>query len=442
MKNEQEKRRMDQQESGRSGLKYFLQHGGAGVLASVLIILIFLICATWLKSLVFGVLISCLLLPLERFFEEKVFKIRKKSPGKRWFNFRFSKKELSPEEAAVKEQQSQIFKSSLAAMLTLIVLITAVVFLATAFLIPQAAKAKQHLSEWGKNSPAIEKVERYLLEHGKESAEGSADGNVIQTIRKNLRELAEENKETLASFAVARGKDLFTVVYRFLKGLGLLFFDVILAIFFGFYFLQKIAFFEGAGSRRRSRTGEWFVDLFFNSPWLPAVSRRTKWQTVRIMTHIGGILTRWVRGYFTVISSEMLLYILLFTAAGVPYALLAGIVAGLTVLLPFIGPMISFCLTAGLCLVFCESSLLLTLIFVTVIYFLINGLLEQFFLYPACIGEVSGLTTVETIIVVLIGGIAAGISGMIFAIPAAAVIKYLVPVIYRATSYSSGKTGQ
>jgi predicted PurR-regulated permease PerM len=250
-----------------------------------------------------------------------------------------------------------------------------------------------------------------LQNHGQDPEKNSGEQKAFQSVRKEIRKVAEENKAKLASFAVAKGKDLVTVIFHVVKELGILFFDVILSVFFGFYFLQKIAFFEGTGSRRRTRTAEWFVNLFYNSPWLPDVSRKTKSQTAKILTHIGVILTRWVRGYVTVISIEMVLYIVLFMAAGVPYALFAGIIAGLTVLLPFLGPIISFCLTVGLCLAFCENWLFLTLIFVALIYLLINGILEQFFLYPACIGEVSGLTTVETIIAVLAGGIAAGISG-------------------------------
>ena len=65
------------------------------------------------------------------------------------------------------------------------------------------------------------------------------------------------------------------------------------------------------------------------------------------------------------------------------------------------------------------------------IYLLHNGIIEQFFIYPAVIGESLGLSTLETIIVVLLGGIIAGIPGMIFALPTASVIKYLVPQIYR-----------
>jgi predicted PurR-regulated permease PerM len=64
------------------------------------------------------------------------------------------------------------------------------------------------------------------------------------------------------------------------------------------------------------------------------------------------------------------------------------------------------------------------------IYLIQNGIVEQLFLYPAVIGGSLGLTTLETIIVVLLGGIFAGITGMIFAIPTAAVLKYLIPKIY------------
>jgi len=47
------------------------------------------------------------------------------------------------------------------------------------------------------------------------------------------------------------------------------------------------------------------------------------------------------------------------------------------------------------------------------------------------IGEALGLSTLETIIVVLLGGMLAGVTGMIFALPTAAVIKFIVPQLYR-----------
>ena len=115
-----------------------------------------------------------------------------------------------------------------------------------------------------------------------------------------------------------------------------------------------------------------------------------------------------------------------------PYAPLLAIIAGLTILLPFLGPIGSFLLTVIICLIFCQEHLIGTLIGASITYVLINGVLEQFFLYPKLIGGAIELTTVETVIAVLLGGLIAGIPGMIFAVPAAAILKYLVPRIYQA----------
>lgn len=412
----------------------FLHHGGAGVLAAIVIILIFLICATWLKSLIFGILLSFILLPLEHFFYDKIFRNEKKGWITRLKEY-ITKKRLPEEEELKMMRQKRVFKASLAAFTTFFLILFLILFLSSYFLIPQVKHLKNSVVQWGKTSPTVAKVEKYILENdGNKIKKSEKNETSITILRKHLNVLAGDNKNVLAIFTHNTEKSVITNVYNLLKGIGNLMLDIVLSIFFGFYFLQKIALFEGKGSLRKRRTGEWFVNLFYNSPWLPDVSFRTKKQAERIITHIGGILSRWVRGYFVVITIEFCLYTLLFIACGIPYPLLAGSVAGLTVLLPFIGPVVSFALTAGLCIAFCEVDLVMTLLFVCGIYLFINGLLEQFFLYPVFIGQVSGLTTVETIIVVLIGGLVAGITGMIFAVPAAAVIKYIIPVIYRASA--------
>ena len=58
-----------------------------------------------------------------------------------------------------------------------------------------------------------------------------------------------------------------------------------------------------------------------------------------------------------------------------------------------------------------------------------NGIIEQFILYPAVIGDSLGLTTLETIVVVLLGALFAGIPGMLLALPTASVLKYLISQI-------------
>jgi len=113
----------------------------------------------------------------------------------------------------------------------------------------------------------------------------------------------------------------------------------------------------------------------------------------------------------------------------VPYAPVVGGIAGLTILLPFIGPIASCLLTVTVCLAIGQTSMMIVLAVIGV-YLIVNGVAEQLFLYPRFVGEAMGLNILETIIVVLLGGLFAGISGMIFAVPAAAVLKYLIPKIY------------
>ena len=81
---------------------------------------------------------------------------------------------------------------------------------------------------------------------------------------------------------------------------------------------------------------------------------------------------------------------------------------------------------------------------IIIAYLIYNGIIEQFILYPAVIGEALGLSTLETIIVVLLGAIFAGITGMIFALPAASVAKYIIPQLYRnfLNSKLPGTAGQ
>jgi predicted PurR-regulated permease PerM len=61
-----------------------------------------------------------------------------------------------------------------------------------------------------------------------------------------------------------------------------------------------------------------------------------------------------------------------------------------------------------------------------------NMVVEQLFLYPAFVGEALGLNILETLIVVLLGGLFAGLAGMIFAVPVASVLKFLIPRLYQS----------
>ena len=111
-----------------------------------------------------------------------------------------------------------------------------------------------------------------------------------------------------------------------------------------------------------------------------------------------------------------------------------GSIAGLTVLLPFLGPIISFALTCGLCMMFLDGLTFgnMTFVYILIIYFVLHSIVEQLFLYPALVGEALGLNVLETLIVVLLGGVFSGITGMILAVPVASILKFIIPRIYRS----------
>ena len=138
-----------------------------------------------------------------------------------------------------------------------------------------------------------------------------------------------------------------------------------------------------------------------------------------------------MRGYLWIIIIETAIYITAFLLLGIPYAIPLGMVAGMTVLLPFLGPLISLVLTIGVCLVSGHADVTLCLTLAGV-YFVMNSIIEQLFLYPAFVGEALGLNILETLIVVLLGGLFAGLAGMIFAVPVASVLKFLVPRLYQS----------
>ena len=132
-----------------------------------------------------------------------------------------------------------------------------------------------------------------------------------------------------------------------------------------------------------------------------------------------------------IIIIETSIYVVAFLLLGVPYAILLGVIAGLTVLLPFLGPLISLAITIIVCLVTGHADLTLCLSLVG-LYFVMNSIIEQLFLYPAFVGEALGLNVLETLIVVLLGGLFAGLAGMIFAVPVASVLKFLIPRLYQS----------
>lgn len=215
-----------------------------------------------------------------------------------------------------------------------------------------------------------------------------------------------------------------------LGAIGNFLLNALLALFFFSFFLKKMALFHHEHQEQKQE-GDYLVQSLFQTSWLPTTSEETLRSAAEVINEVFYKLKTWVRGYLWIIIIETIAYITIFLLLGVPYAIILGGIAGLTVLLPFIGPLISIILTMGVCLITGQANMSL-LLAIGGVYAIMNMIVEQLFLYPAFVGEALGLNILETMIVVLLGGLFAGLAGVIFAVPAASVLKFIVPRLYQS----------
>lgn len=132
------------------------------------------------------------------------------------------------------------------------------------------------------------------------------------------------------------------------------------------------------------------------------------------------VLGAFLRGQFVVMLAQALMYSIGLWIVGVPYAFLLGTVAGLASIIPYAGA------TIGV-----GSSLLVAwfsfggdwqpLLWVGVV-FAVGQTVESMILTPVLIGDRIGLHPVAVIFALMAGGELAGFTGMLVALPAAAVL--------------------
>ncbi|MPM72558.1 hypothetical protein SDC9_119534 [bioreactor metagenome] len=242
----------------------------------------------------------------------------------------------------------------------------------------------------------------------------------------------DQAQKQLAELLLKKSGGLFAFLAGFAARFAALLLNILLTFFFFSLFLSKIAGFTNDSANAGLKSSSYLIRTVFNGKWLPRMSENNLQEGDRIVGEVINKLRIWLRGYLTMIAIDFCVYGTVFHLLHVPYAPVLAAVAAVGILLPYIGPVSSALLTVLVTLAVGGPAVsALQIAGIVAIYLIHNGIIEQFFIYPWIIGESLGLTTLETIIVVLLGGILAGIPGMIFALPTAAVIKYLVPQIYR-----------
>ena len=438
-----------------------LVRSSTGLIASVVVIGIFILTATFLKSVLFGLMLAYFFLPLQQRYANsflnngliaRLFGLANTILIKpfSWIIrtvrgiFRRKPEETAPEPTEEEIIRAALSKASNATVLTvaLALLVAAVGFIVLSLSFKpesiDSAEAQAKVREAQK--PVINFLENTVAHWPVIGADANKTAAMLKTDPQALQKIAKSVFMPVSAEAKPKptGQDsLLTgatkaigTVISLLSMLGDFFLTALMSLFFFSFFLGKMASF----SHQREgelKEGDYLVQSLFETSWLPTTSEETLKSAADVINEVFYKLKTWVRGYLWIIIIESAVYITVFALLGVPYALPLGMVAGLTVLLPFLGPLISMALTIGVCLVTGDASLNLCLTLVGV-YFVMNSIIEQLFLYPALVGEALGLNVLETLIVVLLGGYFAGLAGMIFAVPVASVLKFLIPRLYQS----------
>jgi predicted PurR-regulated permease PerM len=267
----------------------------------------------------------------------------------------------------------------------------------------------------------------YVLEKLRQSFEGIPLAQTgLNYLEQMLKDPAFREKIT-AGIINSRG-DVGETVTRIFSTAAAVVCDILLTIFFALLFLLKFAEFHAKNKEKKSGS-EYVVRNIFNGVWLPDAGEKVVEDTCRIINGILFRLRRWLKGYITLILVDSTVYTICFFFLGVPFFLPLGMIAGCGIALPYLGPVISCVLTLTVSIA-AGGATVEMITAIVICYLIYNGIIEQFILYPAVIGDSLGLNTLETIIVVLLGALFAGIPGMIFSLPTASVAKYIIPMIY------------
>ncbi|MGR2737275.1 AI-2E family transporter [Billgrantia sp. Q4P2] len=144
---------------------------------------------------------------------------------------------------------------------------------------------------------------------------------------------------------------------------------------------------------------------------------------VRLSERCDEVLSAFLRGQLLVMLTLGAIYATGLTVMGVRFGLLIGMLAGLASIVPFLGFIVG--ISVALVVAFFQFGSWLALLGV-VIVFVIGQIIESVLLQPKLLGDRIGLHPVAVIFAVLAGGNLFGFTGVLLALPAAAVIMVLL----------------
>jgi predicted PurR-regulated permease PerM len=143
----------------------------------------------------------------------------------------------------------------------------------------------------------------------------------------------------------------------------------------------------------------------------------------RLARESDAVLSEFLRGQLAVMLALAVYYSVGLSLCGLNFALLIGIATGLVAFVPYLGFTFGIVLASGAA--FLQTQDLMSLVPVAAV-FGIGQLVETYVLTPRLVGERIGLHPVAVIFAVLAGGQLFGFTGVLLALPVAAVIVVLL----------------
>ncbi len=133
-----------------------------------------------------------------------------------------------------------------------------------------------------------------------------------------------------------------------------------------------------------------------------------------------------IRGQLTVVAFMSVFYVVGLSISGVPLAIGVGIIAGIANLVPFASSSVALVLSIAFILLEPGDADITRPLVGALITCAVVQVLESYVLTPRIVGEKAGLSPLAALLAVLLGGSAAGLLGVIFALPVAAVVALVM----------------
>ncbi|MBM41491.1 MAG: AI-2E family transporter [Acidobacteria bacterium] len=223
--------------------------------------------------------------------------------------------------------------------------------------------------------------------------------------RQQVGELIASQQEALLGWLQSLGNQVVAASLGFARGIGTLLSWVITPVYFA-YFLTT------AGIR------------FDTEKVLPFLKPDTRNDVKYLVLEFIEIVVVFFRGQMLIAFLQGILYAVGFTAIGLRYGFVIGLVLGLLNVIPYLGSIVGLAIAIPLALVQPDGGL--TLIGLTLVVFIVVQQVEGWYLTPKIMGNRTGLHFMAIIVAIFFWGTAlGGIPGMILAIPLTAFLASL-----------------